>query len=328
MSAAPNKQNLIVSALTLFALVMVVAAYFSPIWWVSLTAPNYPKDAFPDGIRIHFHFDGVYNGCSPLAAGSRLKNEIIEKDLGHDDERYNPITDAKKDLNKGAQGLDCVHEMNTINHYVGMYPIATGGPVERHLAKFFFGMFAVMLVAFMLPKRKPRVAVLAAGFTAVVAWMLVDQYMLGRLAEHMAAYQHELGAYFKEPAVIAERTAFWTGVANAGVIATVLLCVVLVVGVARLRVFTLLLPLVPALLPVFFVGFYAAWLWHFGHHLHPMGAFTLKPFMPTVFGEGKVAQFSTFSYPYYGYAMLVAASLALLPALLIRRKQMQEGSVE
>ena len=103
---------------------------------------------------------------------------------------------------------------------------------------------------------------------------------------------------------------------------------VLVVGVAKLRVFTLVLPLVPALLPIFFVGFYAAWLWHFGHHLHPMGAFTLKPFMPTVFGEGKVAQFSTFSYPYYGYAMLVAASLALLPALLIRRKQMQEGSVE
>ena len=156
MTAKPNKQNLMVAGLSLFALVMIVAAYFSPIWWVSLTAPNYPKDAFPDGIRIHFHFDGVYNGCSPLAAGSRLKNEIIEKDLGHEDERYNPITDAKKDVNKGAQGLDCVHEMNTINHYVGMYPIATGGPVERHLAKFFFGVFAVMLVAFMLPKKKPR----------------------------------------------------------------------------------------------------------------------------------------------------------------------------
>lgn len=328
MSAAPNKQNLIVGALSLFALVMLVAAYFSPIWWVSLTAPNYPKDAFPDGIRIHFHFDGVYNGCSPLAAGSRLKNEIIEKDLGHDDERYNPILDAKKDLNKGAQGLDCVHEMNTINHYVGMYPIATGGPVERHLAKFFFAIFAVMLIAFALPGKKQRVAVLAAGFTGVCTWLLVDQYAMGRLAEHMAAYQHELGTYFKEPEVIAERAAFWTGIAHAAVVATVLACVVLVIGTARVRAFTLLLAGVPALLPVVFVGFYAGWLWHFGHHLHPMGAFTLKPFMPTVFGEGKVAQFSTFSYPYYGYAMLVAASVALLLALLIRRKQMKEGSVE
>ena len=328
MSANPKKQNQIVTALTAFALLLIMAAYFAPIWWVSLTAPNYPKDAFPDGIRIHFHFDGVYNGCSPLAAGSRLKNEIIEKDLGHDDERYNPILDAKKDLNQGAQGLDCVHEMNTINHYVGMYPIATGGPVERHLAKFFFGVFAVMLVAFMLPKRKTRVVVMSAGFAAVCAWMLVDQYVMGHLAEHMAAYQNELGAYFKEPEVIADRAAFWTTVANGGVIATILLCVVLVIGVARIRYFTLVLPLVPALLPVFFVVFYAAWLWHFGHHLHPMGAFTLKPFMPTVFGEGKVAQFSTFSYPYYGYGMLVVAMICLLLAMLMRRKQMKDGSIE
>jgi len=328
MSSKPDKQNLIVTALTAVALVLIIAAYFSPIWWVSLTAPNYPKDAFPDGIRIHFHFDGVYNGCSPLAAGSRLKNEIIEKDLGHDDERYNPITDAKKDLNKGAQGLDCVHEMNTINHYVGMYPIATGGPVERHLAKFFFGVFAVMLLAFMVPKKKQRVLLMSAGFTAVCAWMLVDQYAMGHLAQVMGDMRHELGTYFKEPAVIEEKVAFWTNVAHAGIVGTLLLCVILVIGVAKMRLFTLLLPAVPALLPVFFVVFYAAWLWHFGHHLHPMGAFTLKPFMPTVFGEGKVAQFSTFSYPYYGYGMLVLASMALALALLIRRKQMKEGAVE
>jgi hypothetical protein len=328
MTATPSKQNLIVAGLSLFALVMVIAAYFSPIWWVSLTAPNYPKDAFPDGIRIHFHFDGVYNGCKVAAKGTRMANEIIEKDLGHDDERYNPITDAKKDLNKGAQGLDCVHEMNTINHYVGMYPIASGGPVERHLAKFFFALFAVMIVAFALPKRKQRVAVLAAGGVAVVAWMLVDQYVLGHLAQNMEHYRHELGSYFKEPAVIDEKVAFWTGLAHAAIAATIAVVLVLVVGVAKIRNFTLLLPLVPAALPVVFVGFYAGWLWHFGHHLHPMGAFTLKPFMPTVFGEGKVAQFSTFSYPYYGYGLLVLAMLALLLAILLRRKQMKDGTVE
>jgi hypothetical protein len=328
MSTAPNKQNLIVSALTLFALALVIAAYFSPIWWVSLTAPNYPKDAFPDGIRIHFHFDGVYNGCKAAAKGSRLSNEILEKDIDHTAERYNPITDAKKDVNKGAQGLDCVHEMNTINHYVGMYPIDSGGPVERHLAKFFFGMFAAMLLAFIMPKRRQRVVVLAAGLAVVSAWTLVDQYGMGQLAQNMAHLGRELGTYFKEPAVIAEKVSFYTTLAHAGAIGIVLVSAALVLGVAKIRAFTLLLPLVPALLPVFFVIFYAGWLWHFGHHLHPMGAFTLKPFMPTVFGEGKVAQFSTFSYPYYGYGMLVVASLALLLALLIRRKQMKEGVVE
>lgn len=58
-----EKQNRIVAGLSLISLICLVAAYFAPIWWVSLTAPNYPEDAFPDGIRIHFHFDGVYNGC-------------------------------------------------------------------------------------------------------------------------------------------------------------------------------------------------------------------------------------------------------------------------
>ena len=42
----------LVTELTLLALAAMIAAYFLPIWWVSLTAPNYPPDAFPDGIRI------------------------------------------------------------------------------------------------------------------------------------------------------------------------------------------------------------------------------------------------------------------------------------
>jgi ABC-type branched-subunit amino acid transport system permease subunit len=111
----------------------------------------------------------------------------------------------------------------------------------------------------------------------------------------------------------------------AGLIAVM---VVVVIGVAKMRLFTLLLALVPAGLPVFFVITYSAWLWFFGHNLHPWGAFTVKPFMPTVFGEGKVAQFSTYSYPYWGYGLLVLAMLALLLAILIRRKQMKDGSVE
>ena len=29
-----------------------------PIWYVSLEAPNYPKEAFPDGIPVYFQVDG------------------------------------------------------------------------------------------------------------------------------------------------------------------------------------------------------------------------------------------------------------------------------
>ncbi len=83
--------------------------------------------------------------------------------MGEDTERYNPILDAKQDVNKDAQSLDCVHEMNTINHYVGMFPIATGAPVEKPLAKFFFGFFAVMLIAFAITQKKLRLLVLCGG---------------------------------------------------------------------------------------------------------------------------------------------------------------------
>ena len=321
-------QNKIVPLLTLVALVAMIAAFFAPIWWVSLTAPNYPKDAFPDGIRIHFHFDSVQNGCSAAPKGSRLQDEIIQKDLGAEDERFNPITDKKKDMNRDAQGLDCVHEMNTINHYVGMFPIATGAPVERPLAKFFFAWFAVMLVAFALPARKARLAVLAAGSAAVAAWMVVDQFVLGHLAQHVEHYMHEAGAFFKEPDKIrvwGDNVRLITTGTVAGIVAAMIVVVALV---ARIRQGQLLLALVPATLPVFFVITYAGWLWFFGHNLHPWGAFTVKPFMPTVFGEGKVAQFSTYSYPYWGYALLLIVAACLVLAMIMRRKDLREGKVE
>jgi hypothetical protein len=54
-----------------------------------------------------------------------------------------------------------------------------------------------------------------------------------------------------------------------------------------------------------------------------MGAFTVKPFMPTVFGDGKVAQFSTHSYPYWGFGLMLAASVLLALAALLRRKQLR-----
>jgi hypothetical protein len=319
-----DKRSRLVSMLALAALVMLAAAYFSPIWWVSLTAPNYPKEAFPDGIRIHFHFNGVFNGCRVAGTGTRMADEIIQGDLSHEDERWNPILDAQKNVDKEAQGLDCVHEMNTINHYVGMFPIEVGAPVEKPLAKFFFGFFAVMILAFALPRRRPRLLLLSAGFIAVAAWMLIDQFALGRLDLHVQDYMRDAGTYFKEP----ERIQVWGDnvrlISNIVMAALIISMLAVVAGVAKSRAFQLLLALVPALIPVFFLVTYSAWLWFFGHNLHPWGAFTVKPFMPTVFGEGKVAQFSTYSYPYWGYGLLVLVFLCLFLALLIRRQQLRE----
>lgn len=318
---SPKKQMTAVRVLTLIALVLMVVAYFSPIWWVSLTAPNYPKDAFPDGIRIHFQFNGVFNGCKTTPSTTGRQAEIIQADLGDDLAARDEPGKASKDQ---QVGLDCVHEMNTINHYVGMYPIATGAPVEVPMSKFIIGMFSVMMLAFMAAQRKQQVLILSIGFAAVSAWMVVDLFVMGHLNAFADHYYKEASTFFNQPDVLERwvsnlKTA--TVAAVGGLIAAML---ILIVGVWKIRPFILLLALVPALLPVFFVLDYAGWLWFFGHNLHPWGAFTVKPFMPTVFGEGKVAQFSTYSYPYYGYAILLVSGIAMALAMLIRRKMMRE----
>lgn len=215
MSTVQTKRLMAFRLLTLVGIVLLAAAYFAPIWWVSLKAPNYPPETFPQGVRIHFHFDSVQNGCE------LRKNKEVDED---------------------NEALDCVHEMNTINHYIGMHPIKEGAHYEQLAAPYIFVGMGLMLLVFMV---------------------------------------------YKGPL-------WW------------------------------LLPLGAIGLPVGFVIDYSYWLWWFGHTLNPWGAFTVKPFMPTVFGEGKVAQFSTFSYPHYGYGLLLATSAVLLLAVLIRRKQLLE----
>jgi len=130
--------------------------------------------------------------------------------------------------------------------------------------------------------------------------------------------------YFRDLKVIEPKVAF---LATATYIVAGLLIgamIMLVAGIWFSRWFYWLLVLVPILLPLFFILDYAAWLWWFGHTLNEMGAFTVKPFMPTVFGDGKVAQFSTHSYPSTGFFMMLLSSVLLSLAGLLRRKQLQE----
>jgi len=171
-----------------------------PIWAVSLEAPNYPKEAFPQGIPVFFHFDGF--------SGE-------------------------------------VHEMNTINHYVGMDPMWVGGTFEREI-----GIYALLALT------------------------------LGMI--FFILYNNKLMTYVM---------------------------------------------LVPALLPVLFIADYSYWLYWFGHNLHDWGAFKIKPFMPTVFGDGKIAQFTTHSYPTIGFYILVAISLLSLLAYFAKQKAIKETAI-
>ncbi len=168
-----------------------------PIWAVSLEAPNYPKEAFPEGIPVYFHFDG-YSGE--------------------------------------------VHEMNTINHYVGMDPMWVGGHFER-----------------------------AIGIYALLALSLGMIFFM--------AYNKKIFSYIM---------------------------------------------LIPAALPLIFIADYSYWLYWFGHNLHDWGAFKIKPFMPTVFGDGKIAQFTTHSYPAIGFYMILLISFFSLLAYFAKQKALKE----
>ena len=317
-SSAP-RQSVVVSGLSLVALGLMVAAYFTPMWWVSLTAPNYPPDAFPDGIRILFSFTGVTNGCTTVPKTSRASQETQQEDLGW-------RSDEGKPPQKPEAALDCMHEMNTINHYVGMHPIGVGAPAERLMSRYIFGVLGVGLLAFAVGARKARVAVLGVGFAAVTGWMFFELHGTDLLKVHVQTYMDDAGKYFRD----ADRIATWgtqlTTAITAISIVLVVLMVLITLGSVKWEKFQLVLAVLPALLPVFFVGTFAAWLYFFGHNMHPWGAFTVKPFMPTVFGDGKVAQFSTHSYPMPGFAFLAGSALVSLVAVLRRRLELAEGS--
>jgi len=379
-----NKRSLVANVLVLAAIGILIAIYFTPIWWVSLTAPNYPEEAFPDGIRIHFHMNGVFNGCE------KIDNVEITED----------------------EAIDCVHEMDTINHYVGMYPIAAGGVIERAFSPFLMTMLGVMLFGFMFTKPMLRAGVLTVGFTAIIGWMYLTYYgddglkyqntgytealitsldqdsevekkemtageaLIARMQasldksdkkqaptkkekelsnktnninslrvtfekdqERVPAserlqwdgsgsqmlswhYEKNLARYFNVAEEILPMVATMTTAADAVfwlLIAAMIFLVVVTYKTNSKLYWLLVLPSI--LLPVFFLIDYSAWLWWYGHTLNDMGAFSVKPFMPTVFGDGKVAQFTTHSYPYIGFGLMVLFSALLIVAANQRYKQ-------
>ena len=382
------------SFLVLAAVGLLFLIYQAPVWWVSLTAPNYPKEAFPDGVRIHFEMTGVVNGCE---AGGRA--EVQEE-----------------------EALDCVHEMDTINHYVGMYPIASGGVIETTFAPFLFAYMAVLLLGFAIPQQKLRMLVMGAGFAGVAVWMglswlgsegirfqnedrivalarSLDQdadeeedeptlsageALIAALkaslegtpveeepeeaaveaeegdpkaaaiaslrsgferdqakrpagereewtgsSAQLLSWHHEksLRRYFNDPEVVAPMSARMTRASHA-VFWIVLLTMPLMLACgwkSAARPFWLLV-LLPMTLPFAFLADFAAWLWWYGHNLNEMGAFTLKPFMPTVFGDGKVAQFTTHSYPHLGFILMLVFTGLLVVAAVQRRRSMQAAA--
>lgn len=385
-----GSRNLLIASLCGVAVALLAVIPFSPVWWVSLKAPNYPEVEFPAGVRIHVHLSGVFNGCK-TREGRQIQDEAPP---------------------------DCLHEMDTINHYFGMYPIAAGAPVERAFSPFLIALLGVMVIGYAVPKRHPRVAVLAAGSVVIAAWMFLTFHTEGGVkyqnagylealvvtldrevgdvgddSEQLSAsqaiverlrgaskangveseppgpspatpaagkqghidnlriafekdrerrdapaawegsnaqllvwhYAKTLGRYFNNPEDITPRVNTLKTLSSVAFWSLIAAMVVVVAGAWLWRPFRWLLVLVPMALPLLFIIDYAGWLWWFGHNLNEMSAFTVKAFMPTVFGQGKVGQFSIYSYPDYGFAMMLLLSLVLGAAAVLRRRRPAES---
>jgi hypothetical protein len=58
-------------------------------------------------------------------------------------------------------------------------------------------------------------------------------------------------------------------------------------------------------------------LYSFGHYLDPTAAIKIDPFMPGIYGEHKLAQFTTYSNFYWGTYLLVIAFLLIVEAWVI-----------
>ncbi len=169
-----------------------IGAISVPVWRFSLFAPNYPIEAFPQGLPVFIHMDG-------------LSGEV--------------------------------HEMDTINHYIGMKPMDEGAKFERSLVPYLLVGMSAFMFLFLMHEKK------------ILDWVMVA----------------------------------------------------------------------PIVTPFAFLIIYVYWLYLFGHDLVD-GAITIKPFMPVVIGEGRVAQFTTVSYPENGFWLLLIISALSALALFFKQK--------
>jgi hypothetical protein len=271
MENQTNKFGLLYRVFGILGVLLIVAVYFMPIWWVALQSHQYPKSMYPKGIRIEFKFNGVYNGCE----GVQERAEITTN-----------------------EGAECLVEMNAINHYIGMFPIVRGinsrvykehKDAEREVIPEYWVFDTVKDAngedVIDSTTGKAKEINVTPSYLNTLNWILINsKYIFGLLIL--------LGLFF----IFSSKKAF--------------------------TIFGWL----PALLPFYFLGLYMYSMYWYGHHLdlHGGGAFAgIKPFMPTIFGHGKVAQFETVAYPYYGFAVTFLVFVVFVFAILFKKKYLK-----
>jgi len=138
-------------------------------------------------------------------------------------------------------------------------------------------------------------------------------HLTGDVAE-IDGLNHYIGMRPLNEAAVFERT-----ISVYGIVVLALLIVAAVYVHSR---WAALLALPALLMPVIFLADLQYWLANFGQNLDPTAPLSssIKPFVPPVLGEGKIAQFRTVAEPGTGLWLAAAASLVILIGLWFHRR--------
>lgn len=108
------------------------------------------------------------------------------------------------------------------------------------------------------------------------------------------------------------------------------LSIVIIVGIVLLSIgaiyvhspIALFLSIPAILYPLFFLGDLYFWMWNFGMNLDKKAPLSgaVKPFVPPLLGEGKIAQFKTVASWEIGLYLSIAASIIIIVGLYFHRK--------
>ena len=268
MNNSANKFGNLYKLFAVVGLLLMIVAYFMPIWWVALQSHQYPKSMYPKGIRIEFKYDGVYNGCE----GVKERSEITTN-----------------------EGADCLMEMTAINHYIGMYPIVQG--INSRVFK----------------------ELKDGQIKPVPEYYVFDTKKDGKGED---VIDPKTGSPLQID-VTPQYLKILDGILINSKYIFIFLGLLVIYFIVTPKKKNAIFAIIPALLPFYFLVLYIYSMYWYGHHLdlHGGGAFAgIKPFMPTIFGHGKVAQFETVAYPYYGFFVAFAVFIFLLFAILFKRK--------
>lgn len=222
--------------------------------------------------------------------------------------KYNGVYNGCEGVQERAEittneGAECLVEMNAINHYIGMFPIVQG----------------VNSRVFEEQKEGQK--------KAVPEYYVFDTKKDGSGEDVIDPKTGSPEQINVTPGYLK----FLNGILVNSKYIFVFFVLMAVIFIVTPKKTNPIFAIIPALLPFYFLFLYMYSMYWYGHHLdlHGGGAFAgIKPFMPTIFGHGKVAQFETVSFPYYGFIIALLVFVLFVLAILFKRKDISLKTVD